>query len=70
MATRVVDAPPAPQLVQVAEVAPEPTLQQGVIQGCEGYLNRKTRILKRWKKQWIKIVPGKQREFEDQKLVA
>lgn len=50
--------PPAPQPVQQAAAAPTPTLQQGYIQGHEGHLLRKTKILKRWKKEWLKIVPG------------
>ena len=34
------------------------TLQEGYIQGCQGYLDRKTSILKRWKKRWISVEPG------------
>ena len=54
-----VDAPPAPQPVQQAAAPPPPVLQQGYIQGYEGHLHRRTKILKRWKKEWLKIVPGK-----------
>ena len=58
MNTVATDAPPAPQVVHVAETGPQLTLHQGRVQGCEGYLLRKTKILKRWKKQWITVVPG------------
>ena len=34
-------------------------LQPGYIQGCHGYLERKSSILKRWKKRWITVEPGK-----------
>ena len=34
------------------------TLQEGYIQECQGYLERKSRILKRWKKRWISVEPG------------
>ena len=54
-----IDAPPAPQPIQRAEDGPRPSLQQGYIQNCEGYLHRKTKILKRWKKEWLKVVTGK-----------
>ena len=58
MNTEAMEVPPAPQVVQVAETGSQLTLHQGRVQGCEGYLHRKTKILKRWKKQWIKVVPG------------
>ena len=50
---------PAPQ-PQQAESAPRPTLQQGYIQGYECYLKRKSKYLKRWKKEWLKVVPGEE----------
>ena len=50
--------PPVPQPIQQTEDSPQPTLQQGYIQECEGYLYRQSRILKRWKREWLKIVPG------------
>lgn len=52
------DGPPAPQPIQQAEGGPRPTLQQGYIQVCEGHLRRKSKILKRWKEEWLKIIPG------------
>ena len=54
------EAPPAPQPVQQLPNEPAPTLQEGCVQGCQGYLKRRTKILKRWKKQWFSIAPGKQ----------
>ena len=35
------------------------TLQEGYIQVCHGYLERKSSILKRWKKRWVSIEPGR-----------
>ena len=58
MATQV-DTPPVPQPIQQAESGPAPTLQEGCFQGCEGYLRRQSKILKRWKLEWLKIEPGK-----------
>lgn len=52
------EAPPPAQPIQQAEAAPAPTLLQGQVQGFEGHLHRKTKILKRWKKEWLKIAPG------------
>ena len=49
---------PAPQLVQEAEAARPPTLVSGAVQRYQGYVTRKTTLLKRWKKQWIEIEPG------------
>ena len=59
-------APPVDQPVQQPESAPRLQLQEGSIQGCTGYLKRRTKILKRWKKGWISIVPG---EFLQQACV-
>ena len=53
------EGPPAPQPIQQAESGPAPTLQQGLFQGCEGHLRRQSKILKRWKVEWLKIEPGK-----------
>jgi len=38
-----------------------PTLQEGRVQGCQGYLTKRTKILKRWKNEprWFTIAPGK-----------
>lgn len=51
--------PPADQPVQQIEAAPRLQLQEGSIQSCSGYLKRRTTILKRWKKGWISVDPGK-----------
>ena len=53
------EAPSAPQPNQQAETG---ALQQGHAQACEGYLKlrRRNEVLKRWKKEWLKIVPGEQ----------
>ena len=53
------EAPPAPQPVQAPAEQPRLLLLEGYIQECEGYLERKTKILKRWKKEYFKIAPGK-----------
>ena len=54
------EAPPDPQPVQQLPREPAPILQEGRVQGCQGYLTRRTKFLKRWKKQWFSITPGKQ----------
>ena len=51
-------APPDPQPVQQPAQQAPPLLQEGYIQTCQGYLKRRTNILKRWKKQWFGIAPG------------
>ena len=51
--------PPAPQPVQQPDQEREATLKEGYIQSCEGYLKRRTKILKQWKKEWLNVVPGK-----------
>ena len=35
-----------------------PELKEGSIQNCHGYLMRRTKYLKRWKKEFVDIVPG------------
>lgn len=50
---------PADQPVQQAENAQRLQLQEGSIQSCNGYLKRRTKILRRWKKGWISVEPGK-----------
>ena len=52
------EEPPAPQPVQAPVEQERPLLLEGYIQSCEGYLKRKTKILKRWKKEYFKVVPG------------
>jgi len=49
---------PAPQPVHGAAVARPPTLVSGRVQPFRGYLTRRTKIVKRWKKNWIEIEPG------------
>ena len=45
---------------EMATQAPPPvTLQEGYIQFCSGYMERKSSLLKRWKKRWVAIEPGK-----------
>ena len=51
--------PPAPQPVQAPTGQERPVLLEGYIQTCEGYLERKTKILKRWKKEYFRVAPGK-----------
>ena len=36
-----------------------PELKEGIIQQCDGYLMRRTKYLKRWKKEYVNVVPGK-----------
>lgn len=50
------EASPTPQPI---ETRPAPTMREGYFQGCEGYLKRKSKILKRWKLEWLKVEPGK-----------
>lgn len=50
---------PAPQPVEAAEGERPPTLVSGKVQHYKGFLTRRTTVLKRWKKQWIEIEPGK-----------
>ena len=54
---------PAPQPVQDPVEENSPTLLQGIVQDFEGYLNRQSRILKRWKKEWLKVEPGNLKDF-------
>ena len=34
------------------------TLQEGFIQSCQGYLERKSKYLKRWKRRWFAVEPA------------
>ena len=56
------EAPPTLQPVQAPEEQPRPLLLEGYIQTCEGYLERKTKILKRWKTEYFRVAPGKMKE--------
>lgn len=35
-----------------------PELKEGHIQQCDGYLMRRTKYLKRWKKEYVSVNPG------------
>ena len=37
----------------------EPKLEEGRIQACEGFLLKKSKYLKRWKRAYFKVVSGK-----------
>ena len=50
---------PADQPVQQPQNPQRLQLQEGRIQSCNGYLKRRTKILRRWKKGWISVEPGK-----------
>ena len=54
----VVEQPIALQSVQSSEQKKQPTLVEGNFQLCEGHIERKSKILKRWKKEYIKVIPG------------
>ena len=56
----VVEQPPALQPVQSPVQEKQPTLVEGSFQSCEGHIERRTKILKRWKKEYIKVIPGTQ----------
>ncbi len=62
MATPAVPAhdggPPPDAPVQQAMREREPSLKEGFIQPCQGYLRRRSKILRRWKKEWLDVVPG------------
>ena len=58
MASQNVEEPPALQPVQSPEQEKQPTLVEGHFQSCEGHMERRSKILKRWKKEYIKVVPG------------
>ena len=53
-----VEEPPALQPVQSPEQEKRPTLVEGSFQLCEGHMERRSKILKRWKKEYIKVIPG------------
>lgn len=62
-ASTVAASRPPPQRQQSLQELPSesaPILQEGRVQGCQGYLQKRTKILRRWKKQWFSIDPGKQ----------
>lgn len=52
------EEPPALQQVQSPEQEKRPTLVEGSFQSCEGHIERRSKILKRWKKEYIKVIPG------------
>ena len=47
------------QPVQASGQVPKrPTLREGLFQSYEGHIQRRTKILKRWKHEYIKVIPG------------
>ena len=58
-----VEEPPDLQPVQSPEQEKQPTLVEGSFQSCEGHIERRSKILKRWKKEYIKVIPGIYREL-------
>ena len=58
MASQITLEEPLLQSVQAAEQEKQPTLVEGYFQPCEGHMKRRSKILKRWKKEYIKVIPG------------
>ena len=54
------EAPASPAAAAAATGEPPivPPLQEGYIQGCDGYLRRRSRVLRRWKVEWFSVQPG------------
>lgn len=52
------EEPPALQPVLLPEQEKQPILTEGHFQSCEGHMERRSKILKRWKKEYIKVIPG------------
>ena len=52
------EEPPTLQQVQSSKREKQPTLVEGSFQPCEGHIERRSTILKRWKKEYIKVIPG------------
>ena len=46
------------QSVQSIEQERRPSLVEGYFHSCEGQIERRSKILKRWKKEYIKVIPG------------
>ena len=40
-----------------------PDIKEGRIQKCDGHLMRRTKYLRRWKKEYVEILPGKKLHF-------
>ena len=53
-----VEEQPAPKHFQSSKREKQPTLVEGSFQPCEGHIERRSTILKRWKKEYIKVIPG------------
>lgn len=51
--------PPTMQAVDQGAPPPPPIFREGFIYPHAGYLKRRTAILKRWKREWFCVVPGK-----------
>ena len=58
MASQIVLQEPQQHSVQAPEQEKQPTLVEGYFQSCEGHMKRRSKILKRWKKEYIKVIPG------------
>ena len=54
-----VEEQPALQTVQSKEQQKRPTLVEGSFQSYEGHIERTSIVLKRWKKEYIKVIPGR-----------
>ena len=51
--------------------SPEPiTLCEGHIQPCSGYLMKRSKYLKHWKRKWINIVPDKLHIHKHLKMIV
>ena len=42
----------------VTRTASAPILQKGYIQSYDGYLRRRSKYFKRWRKEWFNVIPG------------
>ena len=47
------------QSIQSMEQERRPSLVEGHFHPCEGQIERRSKILKRWKKEYIKVIPGR-----------
>lgn len=46
------------QPIQSVEQERRPCMVEGNFHSCEGQIERRSKILKRWKKEYIKVIPG------------
>ena len=47
------------QSSKLVEQGRRPILVEGYFHSCEGQIERRSKILKRWKKEYIKVIPGR-----------